>query len=60
MSEHFIRLGMTQDMQRSVNEWCVANADPDTGKVPSFSEGCRRLIARGLKEAEAAGEQGNE
>jgi hypothetical protein len=48
VSEHFIRLGMTHDMQRSVNEWCAANADPETGKVPSFSEGCRQLIAKGL------------
>jgi hypothetical protein len=49
VSDHFIRLGMSQDMQRSINEWCAANADPQTGKLPSFSEGCRRLIACGLR-----------
>lgn len=48
MSEHFIRLGMTADMQRRINEWCAANADPETGKLPSFSEGCRQLIKKGL------------
>lgn len=51
VSEHFIRLGMTQDMQRSVNEWCAAHADKDSGKLPSFSEGCRQLIDKGLSDA---------
>lgn len=48
VSEHFIRLGMTAEMQKQVNAWCAGNADPETGKIPSFSEGCRQLIARGL------------
>ena len=48
VSEHFVRLGMTKDMQRRINEWCAENSDPDTGKLPSFSEGCRQLIDRGL------------
>lgn len=50
MSEHFVRLGMTKEMQRRINEWCVENADAETGKLPSFSEGCRRLIERGLSD----------
>jgi len=48
VSEHFIRLGMTQEMQRGINEWCAANADPETGKIPSFSEACRQLITKAL------------
>ena len=48
MSEHFVRLGMTNDMRRRINEWCARNADEETGKMPSFSEGCRQLIERGL------------
>lgn len=52
VSEHFLRLGMTSDMQRRINEWCASNADPETGKIPSFSEGCRKLIEAGLSEGE--------
>jgi hypothetical protein len=48
VSEHFTRLGMTHDMQRRINEWCAAHADSITGKLPSFSEGCRQLIEKGL------------
>ena len=50
VSEHFVRLGMTHEMQRRVNEWCASNPDPETGKLPSFSEGCRRLIEAGLSD----------
>ncbi|MGB0903080.1 GIY-YIG nuclease family protein [Halocynthiibacter sp.] len=50
VSEHFIRLGMTQEMQRKVNDWCADNRDEGTGKMPSFSEGCRQLIERGLSD----------
>lgn len=50
MSEHFIRLGMSQDMQRQINDWRVQNADAETGKMLSFSEACRKLIQGGLDE----------
>jgi hypothetical protein len=49
VSEHFYRLGMTADMQRRINKWCSENADEETGKPPSFAEGCRELIRRGLE-----------
>lgn len=48
MSEYFFRLGMTDDMRRSIEDWRTENRDPETGKVLSFAEACRQLIARGL------------
>lgn len=51
MSEYFFRLGMTEEMRRSIEDWRAGNQDPETGKVPSFAEACRTLILRGLKDA---------
>lgn len=48
----FPRFSLRRDMQRRVNEWCVSNADTETGKMPSFSEGCRQLIEKGLRDAD--------
>ena len=48
MSEYFFRLGMTDDMRRSIEDWRAENRDPATGKVPSFAEAIRQLIAIGL------------
>lgn len=48
VSEYFFRLGMTDEMRRQIEDWRAENQDPETGKVPSFAEACRQLIAAGL------------
>lgn len=49
MSEYFFRLGMTDDMRRQIEAWRAENPDPETGKIASFAEACRQLIAAGLR-----------
>ena len=48
LAEHYVRLGMSNEMRQSVEAWRAENRDPDTGKVASFSEALRQLIERGL------------
>lgn len=47
MSEHFIRLGMSEDMRMQIEAWRIGQLK-DMGKVPSFSEAVRQLIEKGL------------
>ena len=48
-SEHFMRLGMTDDMRQRIEHWRVEQLE-HLGRVPSFSEAVRELIERGLDE----------
>ena len=48
MSEYFFRLGMTEEMRRSVEDWRAENRDPETGRIPSFAEALRTLIDQGF------------
>ena len=47
MSEHFIRLGMTDDMRQQIEAWRAKQLQ-ETGSIPSFSEAVRLLIAQSL------------
>jgi hypothetical protein len=47
VSEHFIRLGMSEDMRMRIEAWRM-ECLKDTGKVPSFSEAVRQLIDKSL------------
>lgn len=47
VSEHFIRLGMSEDMRMQIEAWRIGQLK-DMGKVPSFSEAVRQLIEKGL------------
>lgn len=47
VSEHFIRLGMSEDMRLRIEAWRMESLK-DTGKVPSFSEAVRQLIDKSL------------
>lgn len=49
MSEYYFRLGMTEEMRRSIEDWRAENRDPETGKVLSFAEAVRQLIASGIE-----------
>lgn len=48
VSEYFFRLGMTDEMRRRIEDWRIENRDPETGKIPSFSDAVRQLIESGL------------
>ena len=48
LAEHYVRLGMSNEMRQDVERWRAENRDPETGKVVSFSEALRRLIQAGL------------
>jgi len=48
LAQHFIRLGMSNEMRACIEEWRIHNRDPETGKMASFSEACRLLIDKGL------------
>lgn len=48
LSQYFYPLKLPDDMRRQIEEWRAANADTETGKIPSFSEACRTLIDKGL------------
>lgn len=47
LSDHFLRLGISQTMKNDVERWRVAQLEK-TGSVPSFSEAVRRLVQLGL------------
>lgn len=47
VSDHFIRLGMSEDMRIAVEKYRVACLEAD-GRMPSFSEAVRQLIQKGL------------
>ncbi len=49
LAEHYIRLGMSNEMRANVEEWRINNRDPETGKMVSFSEAVRLLVERGLE-----------
>ena len=48
LAEHYVRLGMSNEMRLAVEEWRIENRDPETGKMVSFSEALRQLIQAGL------------
>jgi hypothetical protein len=47
VSDHFIRLGMSEDMRMRVEAWRMKCLQ-ETGRVPSFSEAIRQLVDKGL------------
>ena len=50
VSEHFMRLGMTNAMKARIEKW-RADRLADEGAIPSFSDAVRQLIERGLSAA---------
>lgn len=48
LSDHYIRLGMSNEMRQKIEDWRILNRDPETGKMVSFSEAARLLIDKGL------------
>lgn len=47
MSDHFIRLGMSNDMKAKIEEWRSKQL-AETGSIPSFSEAVRQLVEKGF------------
>ena len=47
VSEHYMRLGMTEQMRKSIDAWRISRLEID-GRIPSFSEAVRALIDVGL------------
>lgn len=47
VSEHFMRLGMTEEMRQRIEAWRAAQI-ATAGSIPSFSGAVRLLIERGL------------
>lgn len=50
LAEHYVRLGMSNEMRQAVEQWRVDNREPETGKVVSFAEALRQLIQIGLED----------
>lgn len=44
----FPKIKMTSEMILQVEAWCAANVDQVTNEVPTFAQGCRSLIVKGL------------
>ena len=49
LSDHYIRLGMSNEMRQKIEDWRVLNRNPETGKIVSFSKAVRLLIDNGLR-----------
>lgn len=47
VSEHFMRLGMSDRMRQQIEDWRAANRKEDGG-IMSFSDAVRTLINQGL------------
>ena len=48
MEKYQTRFVISTALHKQIEAWRAANRDAETGRVLSFSEACRVLIARGL------------